>query len=74
MIAFTIGAWVNFRRARRTNYRAGLRWAAFAICLYGAVVYLFGIVGIIPDVEIRLWMRWFQFPVAIYMIVEGLNG
>lgn len=69
-----IAAWTNIRRLRRDNRRVGLRAAALVMSLYIAVVYLLAIVGIIPEIEIRLYMRWMQFAIGVYVVAEAVNG
>jgi hypothetical protein len=74
LLVFVIAAWQNARRIKRGNVRNGLRWSALLLCSYIAVIYLLTIIGVIPEYEIRLYMRWFQIPIGIYLITEALNG
>lgn len=74
MILFVIAAWQNLRRMHRGNKRNGLRLAGLVVSLYIALIYLMAVIGAIPDVDIRLYMRWFQIPLGIYLVIEALNG
>ncbi|RPH37472.1 hypothetical protein EHM92_02590 [bacterium] len=69
-----IAIWVNWRRTGKENLRRGLRISGLFIALYVAVVYGLVILGVIPEFEVRLWMRFFQAVILAYLISEALNG
>lgn len=71
---FSLSLWVNLRRTKRGNPRVWLRVTAAFMSLYIASIYLLGAMGIIADIEIRLWMRWFQAAIGVYFIAEAING
>ena len=71
---FLLAAWVNVRRLRKENTRRGLRFAALFISLYIAVIYLLAVLGVIPELDIRLWLRWMQFAIGVYVVAEAING
>jgi hypothetical protein len=74
LLIFVIAAWQNARRIRKGNKRNGLRWVGLMLSCYIACIYFLTILGVIPDGDVRLYMRWFQIPIAIYLITEALNG
>jgi uncharacterized integral membrane protein len=74
MLVFAVAAWQNIRRIRKGNTHNGLRWVALVIASYIAVIYLLVIVGVIGDADVRLYMRWFQLPMGMYLILEAING
>lgn len=69
-----IAFWVNYRRAQRDNVRRGLRWAGMFIAFYIGFVYAAVMVGLIPEPEARLWLRFFQGVILAYMVAEALHG
>jgi hypothetical protein len=74
LLVFAVAAWQNLRRIRRGNPHNGLRWVALCISLYIGGIYFLTILGAIPEGEIRLYMRWFQIPIGMYLILEALYG
>jgi uncharacterized integral membrane protein len=74
VIVFAIAAWQNARRIRAGNARNGIRWVALSFSLYIATIYFLVIIGFIPDTDVRLYMRWFQIPIGMYLILEAMNG
>lgn len=64
----------SIRFFKRDNPRRWLRLPAALIALYIAGVYLASMLGIVPESEIRFFMRWFQGAITIYLTVEALNG
>lgn len=64
----------SVRRVKRTNTRRWLRVPAAFLAGYIFIVYLSAIVGIIPDAEIRFYMRWLQLVIAGYIVAEAKHG
>lgn len=62
------------RRIRRDNYRAWLRLPAAFISGYICFVYVIAFFGIIPEMDIRYFMRWFQLVIAAYIVLEARHG
>lgn len=65
---------INLRRFQPTNPRRWMRFAAAIIAGYIAVIYGLCITGYIHETDIRLYMRWMQGAVAVYLIAEARNG
>lgn len=70
--------WALYETTRKmlwSDYpRKPLRFVASFVSFYFFVIYLLAMVGVIPDIEVRLFLRWFNVVVALYMILEARHG
>ena len=67
-------AFVETVRKLKNNVRMWLRIPAAFISLYYVIIFVFALLGVIPDVDVKLYMRWFQMVVAAYIILESKHG
>lgn len=73
-IIFSYSVYVNLKRAKKTNPRRALRIAAAVASLYVVFIYFLVLIGGLQEFEVRFYMRWFQFPIAVIFIAEAING
>lgn len=50
------------------------RLPAMFISAYIFSIYLLSVMGIIPESDIRQYMRWFQLVIAAYIMLETKHG
>jgi len=74
VIMFGWAALASIRKIRRDNVRMWLRIPAAFVAIYICFVYLLASLGIVPQDEIRFFMRWFQLVIAAYIILEAQHG
>lgn len=73
-IAFGLAFYLTAIRIRRDNARMWIRIPAAFVAGYICFVYLLAIFGVIPDGEVRHFMRWFQLVIAAYIMLEARHG
>lgn len=74
IIFYGLALYFTARKIRRDNYRMWIRIPAAFISGYIFIVYLLVVFGIIPEAEVRFFMRWFQLVIASYIILEAKHG
>jgi len=74
IIFYGLAFYFTARKIRRDNYRMWMRIPAAFVSGYIFLVYLLVIVGIIPEDNVRYFMRWFQLVIAAYIMLEARHG
>lgn len=74
LIILNIIVWGAALVIATTKIKGVVKWfsipAAF-ISLYIFTIYTCSLLGIIPEYEIRLYLRWFNIVIAAYMILRS---
>jgi hypothetical protein len=71
-IAFGFAFYMSTKRLRKDNPHLWLHILCAFVSGYIFLVYLSSIIGLVPEQEIRFYMRWFLSSIAIliYMIAK----